>query len=294
MNQIIRNSKLSYSIYSGAGNDFVMIDNRENVVPFDEQAAFTENICNKLFPGIDGVIFLDKPISSTSSIRMNYYNRDGSYGAMCGNGARCIAQFAADKGILTEKKFNLEAVDKIYTAEIVNNNKIKIGFPPPSGFKLNINTSIDIGNGPEEITAHTMSVGSDHIIVFIEDEKNKKVFGIDDLDNAKINEWGKILRFHADFAPNGGNVSFVQLIGENKIRIRTYERGVERETLACGTGVISSSVISALRGKVKPPVKILVQSGDWLTVDFNLIDSQIENLSLEGPAKKISEGVIEV
>jgi diaminopimelate epimerase len=289
-----RNSKIKYSIYSGAGNDFVMIDNRGNAVPFKKQKMFTEKICNDYFPKIDGVIFLDKPLSSTSSIRMNYYNRDGSYGAMCGNGARCISQFAADNKVLNDKKFYLEAVDNIYSVEIINDNDVKIGFPPPSNYKLNLNTKINIRNKLEEIISHTMSVGSDHIVVFIDDEKNEGILGINNLNNAKINEWGKILRFHSDFAPRGGNVSFVQILGKDKIRVRTYERGVERETLACGTGVISSAVVSTLLGKTGPPVKVLVQNGDLLTVDFKLSDSQIEDLSLEGPAAKIDDGELEV
>lgn len=269
-----------------------MIDNRNGSISFNEQSSFTKRICKEYFPEIDGVIFLDKPLNKTSSIRMNYYNRDGSFGAMCGNGARCISKFASDIDILTDKKFNLEAVDEIYSAEIINSNIVKIGFPPPSEYKLNINTSIDIGNGTKQITAHTMSVGSDHIIVFFNDGKNKEVFEINSLDAVKVNEWGKILRYHKDFAPGGGNVSFVQTIDENNIKVRTYERGVERETLACGTGVISTALISALLGKVNPPVKILVQSGDLLTVDFKLTDNKIENLSLEGPAVKVKEGEI--
>lgn len=290
----IRNSKIKYSIYSGAGNDFVMFDNRDKVVPFNKQSKFTEKICNDYFPKIDGVIFLDKPLRITSSIRMNYYNCDGSYGAMCGNGARCISRFAAENGILNEKKFNLEAVDIIYSAEIINDSDVKIGFPPPSEYKLNRVILINFGSGAKEIITHTMSVGSDHIIIYIDDEKNKKVFGIDNLNDAKIYEWGKTLRYHEDFSPRGGNVSFVQKLPDNKIRVRTYERGVERETLACGTGVISSALISALLGKASPPVKVLVQNGDMLTVDFELNDSGIEKLSLEGPSVKIDEGELEI
>lgn len=289
-----RNSKLRYSLYSGSGNDFVMIDNRNNAISFDEQSLFTEKVCREYFSRIDGVIFLVKPLNSSSSIRMNYYNRDGSYGAMCGNGARCIARFALDNNVLNEKKFNLEALDNVYAVEVMKNNDIKIGFPPPSEYKLNMSTTADFRNGPKELITHTMSIGSDHIIIYIEDEKSKKAFGIDNLSDTNVNEWGKVLRFHPDFAPRGGNVSFIQLLVENRIRIRTYERGVERETLACGTGVISSAVISALLGKVQPPVLVLVQSGDLLTVDFSLDNSKIGNLSLEGPARKIGEGEMDV
>jgi diaminopimelate epimerase len=127
-------------------------------------------------------------------------------------------------------------------------------------------------------------------VVFIEDKQNEKSLGIKKLDKAKINEWGKVLRFHERFKPEGANVNFTYVISHNQIRIRTYERGVERETLACGTGIISSAVISALLGKVKPPVKVLVQSGEWLTVDFKNDKGKIYDLSIEGSARKISEG----
>ncbi len=119
---------------------------------------------------------------------------------------------------------------------------------------------------------------------------NKNSFNIKNLDEAKINEWGRELRFHKRFAPKGANVNFADVTSGNEIRIRTYERGVERETLACGTGIISSAVISSLLGKVNPPVKVLVQSGEWLTVDFVNSDNKIANLSLEGSARKIGEG----
>lgn len=287
---------MNYSIYSGAGNDFVMIYNIDGIVPFDKQKEFTVKVCNEQFKEIDGVIFLEKPVDDNNSIRMNYYNRDGSYGAMCGNGARCIAKYATDIGILNSKRFSLEAVDKVYKAEIKGDNLVKIDFLPPNGYKLNIN--IGKVNGLSNVVVNYMDLGSEHLIVFIDEEPNKSAFSIDTLDppstDAKINEWGRTLRYHPQFKPRGANVNFVNISSASEIRVRTYERGVERETLACGTGIISSALISAIQGKVKPPVKVLVQSGEWLTVDFILKNDSIEDLSLEGPAKKIKEGEIRI
>jgi diaminopimelate epimerase len=279
-----------YKIYSGAGNDFVMINNMDNSVPFDKQGEFTIKISNKSFPDIDGVIFVEKPKEKNASVRMNYYNRDGSFGAMCGNGARCIAQYSVEEGIISENNFNLEAVDKIYRAEIKGNNIVKIHFPPPSEIKLNINMLTEIDGVEKALLAHWVQVGSEHAVLFIEDEPNNKSLGIKNLDEANINRWGKVLRFHERFKPKGANVNFTGVISKNEIRIRTYERGVERETLACGTGIISSAVISVLLGKVNPPVKVLVQSGEWLTVDLKNDNGKISDLSLEGSAKKIDEG----
>jgi diaminopimelate epimerase len=280
-----------YKIYSGAGNDFVMINNWDNIVLFEKQKEFTVKICNEKFLQIDGVIFLDKPQGKDASIRMNYYNRDGSYGAMCGNGARCIAQYAVDEGVVKLKSFSLEAVDKIYKAELKGNNIVKIHFPPPSEYKLNIDVKSKISKS--SLNLHWVQVGSEHIVLFINDEMNIKALKIENLDEAKINEWGSELRFYAKFQPDGANVNFADVISNNEIRIRTYERGVERETLACGTGIISSAIISSLLEKTSPPVKILVQSGEWLTVDFKNDNRKISDLSLEGSAKKIDEGQLD-
>lgn len=280
-----------YKIYSGAGNDFVMINNWNNIVPFEKQKEFTVKICNEKFKQIDGVIFLDKPQGKDASIRMNYYNRDGSYGAMCGNGARCIAQFAIDDEIVKLKAFSLEAVDKIYKAELKGNNIVKIHFPPPAGYILNIEVISKISES--YLNLHWVQVGSEHIVLFINDEENIEALGIKNLDEAKIDEWGSELRFHAKFQPEGANVNFADSISDNEIRIRTYERGVERETLACGTGIISTAIISNLLGITSAPVKILVQSGEWLTVDFKNDNGKITELSLEGSAKKIDEGELD-
>jgi diaminopimelate epimerase len=275
-----------YRLYSGAGNDFVMISNWNNAVPFERQSDFTRRICDEQFPEIDGVIFVDKPKGKESLVRMNYFNRDGSYGAMCGNGARCIAQFSVDEGLIDKATFNLEAVDKTYRAEIKGNNIVKIDFPPPAGIKMNI-----ILEHPA-LNVNWIQVGSEHIVLFIKDNLNKKVVNASGLDDVKVNKLGMKLRFHKQFQPKGANVNFTDVISANEIRIRTYERGVERETLACGTGIISSAIISSLLEEVNPPVKVLVQSGERLIVDFVNDKGKISKLSLEGSARKIGEGKI--
>jgi diaminopimelate epimerase len=124
--------------------------------------------------------------------------------------------------------------------------------------------------------------------------RNKDILGMKNLDEAKINEWGRVLRYHKDFQPAGANVNFVQILSGNEIRVRTYERGVERETLACGTGIISSAIISNLSFDIKPPIRVLSQSKEWLVVDFINRNGELENISLEGSAKKIGEGNIRI
>jgi diaminopimelate epimerase len=285
---------VKYEIYSGAGNDFVMINNLSGMIPFDMQAELTIKLCNTDFKEIDGVIFADKPLKSGSAIRMNYYNRDGSFGAMCGNGARCIAMFAHKNGITDENKFTLEAVDDLYSAEICGGTNVKITFPQPKEVKTDIKITADSGNGPKDMNVHYVNVGSDHIVVFLDDEKNKAALNNVPLEELDVNSIGKILRFHDEFQPAGGNVNFVMPLGGNEIKLRTYERGVERETLACGTGIVSSGIISVIKGISKSPVNVLVQSGEHLTVNFDSDSSKITNLSLTGSARKISEGDLKI
>ncbi len=267
-----------YEIYSGAGNDFVMINNFDGKIKPNEQKSLTIELCEKNFPKIDGVIFVDKPSTAQASLRMNYFNRDGSFGAMCGNGARCTAMFAKKNNLLTEKKFNLEAVDKIYSTEILDDENVTIGFPPDVEMKLNQM----IVSGNSEYKFQYVNVGSDHLVLFV-----------DELERIDIQSLGSELRYHKIVMPKGANINFVKVIDQNRIQIRTYERGVERETLACGTGIISSAVVHALINKASSPVKVLVQSGEWLQVDFKISGSKIEDISLTGSARKISEDVIE-
>jgi diaminopimelate epimerase len=278
---------MKYEIYSGAGNDFVMINNLSGAVPQNDKADFTVKICERDFMNIDGVIFIDKSLDTRASVRMSYYNRDGSFGAMCGNGARCTAMFACTNKIVNNKSFCLEAVDKIYSAEILSDKLVKIGFPDVNDYKLNVH--IELGNEPAVGKLHWMNVGSEHIMVFIDDILYPKTVSADDV---KVNEWGSLLRFHEAFQPKGANVNFIQLAGKNTLRIRTYERGVERETLACGTGIISSAITAGLLGLVKPPVSVLVQSKETLIVEFNINGSAAENVSLQGSVRKIGEGEI--
>jgi diaminopimelate epimerase len=181
-------------------------------------------------------------------------------------------------------------VEKIYKAEILGNNTVRISFPPPVSVKIGLKIDMDNGKSIISVNASWIHVGSEHLVIFI--SQNEKAFAIKDLEGVKINEWGRALRYHKDLQPAGANVNFVQVLSGNEIRVRTYERGVERETLACGTGIISSAVISNLLYDTAAPVRVLSQSGEWLIVNFLNNNGVIENITLEGSAKKISEGEI--
>lgn len=278
---------MKYELYSGAGNDFVMINNITENIAFDKQMELTIKLCNENFPKIDGVIFADKPVNNDSALRMNYYNRDGSFGAMCGNGARCIAMFAYKSGITDKRDFILEAVDDVYTAEIIGDEIVTIGFPEPKEVRTDIRITAD---SEKPLNVSYTNVGSDHIILFINEDINKLYLNCSDMDMLDVDNLGRLLRFHKDFDPRGGNVNFAEIYPDGKIRLRTYERGVERETLACGTGIISTGIIAMLKKGISSPVKIEVQSGEVLRVNGRIENGKVMDLSMTGSARKFGEG----
>ncbi len=283
---------MKYELYSGAGNDFVMINNITEGIDLSKQRELTVRLCTKNFSNIDGVIFADKPLIAGSAVRMNYYNRDGSFGAMCGNGARCIAMFAYKHGIITANRFVLEAVDDVYSAEILNDEMVTIGFPEPKEIRTDISIDADFGSGLNPLNVSYTDVGSHHIILFIDEEINKIALGNSNMDKLNVNYVGKILRYHKAFQPHGGNVNFAELHPNGEIRLRTYERGVERETLACGTGIISTGIIAVLKKGLIAPVNIKVQSGEVLEVNCRIENNRTLDLSLTGSARKFGEGII--
>ncbi len=283
---------MKYELYSGAGNDFVMINNLTEKIPFDKQKELTIKLCSEDFLNIDGVIFADEPQKPGSAVRMNYYNRDGSFGAMCGNGARCIAMFVFKNGITQSHNFLLEAVDDVYGAEIKSGEIVKIKFPEPKEIKTGIKITAETGSGLKQANVNYVNVGSDHIVLYLDEDINRLFLNCVKMDELSVDETGRKLRFHKEFEPRGANVNFAEVKENNIIRLRTYERGVERETLACGTGIISTGIIAMLNKGFESPVNIKVQSGEVLQVEAKSADGKISELSLTGSAKKIGEGNI--
>jgi len=281
---------VKYEIYSGAGNDFVMIDNMNGKLTHERQKELTIELCRDKFPEIDGVIFADKSKDERAELMMSYYNRDGSFGAMCGNGARCVSMYAFKHGILNKKEFVLEAAGDLYQVNIIDEVNVRVGFPKPKEIKQDIKIQAEFGDGLKDMTVSYVNVGSDHVVVFMDNELNKSALGNTNLEALDVNYTGKILRYHNEFQPRGANVNFVFPIGGNKIHLRTYERGVERETLACGTGIVSSAICAVLKQMAASPVEVLVQSGEQLLVKMEAAGNMIKGLSLEGSARKIGEG----
>jgi diaminopimelate epimerase len=196
---------------------------------------------------------------------------------MCGNGARCFARYI-QKLTGAKNKVTFETIAGIITATF-QGERVTVNLTAPK--ELRLNETVPLKNGAT--TIHSLNTGVPHAIVFVEDA-----------DKAMVQPTGAEVRYHAHFSPKGTNVNFVQLLGENRIRVRTYERGVEGETLACGTGVTASALISAKLKNFKSPVKVQVQGGDLLEVAFDQKGDAFENVRLTGPADFVFEGRIEI
>jgi len=265
---------------SGAGNDFIVIDNRSAMIV--DGATLARKICDRHWGvGADGLLLLES--SDKVSYRMMYYNADGSYGGMCGNGGRCIAMFAFQKKI-AGKDHEFEALGHIYAASIVEEG-VSLSMQDP----VSISKIQYLSIGKKRIAYQFINTGSPHIVINItEFSKNGE------LDRLDVQRWGKLLRWQRNFAPAGTNVNFMRKLESGAIQLRTFERGVEAETLACGTGSIATAIIASKKWKLRPPITIIPTSKIPLIVEFDLNGSNIQNVKLRGPAVVTFAGNLDV
>jgi diaminopimelate epimerase len=258
-----------------SGNDFIIIDDKSGELDVRDldYPEIARDLCRrKLSIGADGLLVLED--SDKADFRMRVINPDGSEVAMCGNGARCSAFYAAKNG--WGENITIETGSGILNA-LVGGSNVKIKMSDPRDIRLKIN----LGVGPSMMTAHYINTGVPHVVHFV-----------DDLEMYKVNEIGRKIREHKMFAPEGTNADFVGDISENSAAIRTYERGVEDETLACGTGAVASAVIMGLLGDVSSPVKIRTRSGETLTVHYKISGKRITDTYLEGAVSIVCEGKV--
>jgi diaminopimelate epimerase len=273
---------MDYLKYSGAGNDFLILNNLTDKIV--DHSQMTIDLVSRERHRFDGVIYIEQ--SDIADYKMNYFNRDGSGNALCGNGLRCTAQYIKDTKISENTEMTIEGVGKIFSAKLQGNNIVTIGFPPPNKIKLKFKLKVQFVEWWQLINCSYIDLGSPHAVIFIDDIEKPTV---KDINNIPIEEWGRNIRMHNDFAPEGVNAQFVQVLSKenSEIAMRSYERGVEGETLSCGTGAIASAIVSYALREIKPPVNVLTKSGNVLTVDFNVVENKIRNLTLTGPAVKI-------
>jgi len=258
--------EIPFTKLTGAGNDFVAVDNRDGHLQVD-WSAFSRSVCERHFGvGADGLLVLSP--AKHADFTMLYYNADGSTGGMCGNGGRCCVMLARRNG-LGQEEISFEAFGYTYRA-LFTGEGIRVAMKEPERIRRGIPVHVSAGR----FLCHAINTGSPHVVTFV-----------DDLDAVDVAATGRELRHHREFRPEGANVNFVKSEGKNSIAIRTYERGVEAETLACGTGSIASAVITSLERAAVSPVTVHTRSGEILRVGFEVEGEKIRSVYLEGHAR---------
>ena len=263
---------------SGTGNDFIIIDHRKPILAPEAMADFAAKVCRRKFSaGADGLILIED--SSEADFQWKFFNADGSVAEMCGNGARCAARFAFLQGI-APAEMRFATLAGIIEAS-VSEKDVAVKMTDPVNLKLDQHITVD----GKEYTIHSIDTGVPHAVLFV-----------DDIEQTDVRTLGRFIRHHQAFMPAGTNVNFVQWQGD-ALKVRTYERGVEDETLACGTGAAASAIIAALLGQAASPVNIITSGGDRLTILFDIkegveksAEGAVQNVFLKGPAHTIYSG----
>ena len=257
---------IQFSKYQGTGNDFIIIDNRDNLIALTNENV--HHLCNRKFGvGADGLMLLQQ--HPNYDFEMIYYNADGNLGSLCGNGGRCLVKFAYDNGIV-RSNYKFLAFDGEHEAEFGERNWINLKMQ-------------DVNNVKEKNGDFILNTGSPHYIK-----------AVDDAMSIDVLEDGKEIRYSKEFKEKGININFVQSIDEDAIMVRTYERGVEDETLSCGTGVTASALVFAHNEKGFNRIDVKTKGG-YLAVEFYKNGEQnFENIWLCGPAVFVFKGEIEI
>ncbi|MFU8893523.1 MAG: diaminopimelate epimerase [Luteolibacter sp.] len=265
---------------NGAGNDFIVIDNRDLSIKLDGRTI--EALCDRHRGiGADGLLAVE-PAEAGADFRFRYYNADGGEAEMCGNGARCFGRFTAHLGDGVAERVSFETIAGILTAEMAGDG-VRIAMSDPVA--LEMETGAGVAGLGEPV--HFVNTGVPHAVVFVADEAT-----FDELD---VHGLGRALRNHPRFAPAGTNVNFARVVGKSHIAIRTYERGVEAETLACGTGMVACAILHHKLTGDPSPIEVDVAGGDTLEIGFVVNeDGGFREVTLTGPADFVFEGEIEI
>ena len=262
---------------NGAGNDFVVVDNRDLSLELTRERI--EMLCDRhRGVGADGLLAVE-PAENGADFKFRYYNADGGEAEMCGNGARCFGRFTAALLEDAPERVTFETIAGTLAAEMVDEN-IRIAMSDPIDLEMDSGASVD----GLDATLHTVNTGVPHVVAFVLNLRETDVVA-----------FGRAIRHHQRFAPNGTNANFVQVLAPGHIAIRTYERGVEDETLACGTGMVASALFHHLLHNAPSPIKVDVEGGETLEIGFEKnADGGFEKVTLTGPADFVFEGDIEI
>jgi diaminopimelate epimerase len=260
---------------NGTGNDFILIDNRKGLVDADNCQELVRRACRrKLSVGADGMILIEN--DPEVDFKWRFFNADASEAEMCGNGARCAARFAHLTGIVSKPQMSFRTLAGIIRAELLG-DRVKVQMTQPHGLRQGLRIEAE----GRSFELDFINTGVPHAVCFVADGR--------ELENAEVERWGRALRHHPHFQPAGTNVDFVSVRDWGHLAVRTYERGVEGETLACGTGAIASTLIAAARDRVKSPAEVRTRGGESLTVHFTLergsATTGFDAVCLEGEAR---------
>ena len=269
--------KIAFTKMHGAGNDFVLIDDRAETFPVHDHILLAMLAAPRTGVACEGVILLQK--STVADFRMVFFNPDGTEADLCGNGARCVAAFAREIGVVKAPAMTFETRAGLVDAEVSENGAVKVWMPEPKNRRYGLQVKV----GDRFVAGDYVEAGVPHFIVPCENIASVDVEGL-----------GRALRLSDAFAPNGTNVDFVQFIPAHKALIRTYERGVEAESGACGTGAVATAVVAVETKKMSLPIHVRTAQGYTLTVDGDWRHAKSTGFTLTGPVKKVFEGVVDL
>jgi diaminopimelate epimerase len=260
---------------SGSGNDFILVDNRANIIQAELAPELARNLCRrKVSVGADGLILIEN--DDEVDFRWNFFNADGSKAEMCGNGGRCVARLANMLGICGSS-LSFRTLAGLIHAE-VSGSRVKLQMTEPRDLRLDMELEL---NG-QRFNTHFVNTGVPHTVFILD--------GPEILEKQEVVGQGRKVRFHSQFAPAGTNVNFIAVLGEQALALRTYERGVEDETLACGTGATAVALVGAAKGMVRPPVAVHTKSGETLTIYFDPKEILPQEVYMEGETTVIYQG----
>lgn len=262
---------IQFSKYSGCGNDFILIDNRNLLFPKSNPQIISSLCHRQKGLGADGVVLLEQSRKADGFMRI--FNADGSEADMCGNGLRCFVKWLKANG-LERDLYSIETKAGFFSASI-NGSDVRVEMQPPK--ETEWNQTIHLGINKRIV--HRMNTGVFHIVLLCEQ--------IDDID---VEKWGKELRYFPKWEPEGSNVNFVEQINSQKIKIRTFERGVEGETQACGTGAVASALVVAGLNGLEGPIEVVTRSEKSLWVDFVQSQDGFVSIFMSGPAEFVCSG----
>jgi diaminopimelate epimerase len=266
--------KIPFFKMSGSGNDFIIIDNRGRLMENMPARDFVRAVCRRSISlGADGLILIEKPQKAGCDFSWRFFNADGSEAEMCGNGGRCAARYAVING-LAGKNLSFETLAGIIHAEVTG-DRAKIELPSPQAPEMNIRLSVD----GENILLHFINTGVPHVVLFV-----------DSIADAQVCTLGNKIRFHQRFQPAGTNVNFVSAADTSQLYVRTYERGVEDETLACGTGSVAAALVASALGMVSSPVQVKTRGEEILSVYCDHPAYPFGRVCLEGAVRVVCAG----